>query len=211
MSGPGFIPAGRTSVVKKGGLQLQVQTEYAQRPAPRITTTILNGGQVVNKIERALDHEISSLDEQARVEVSLKRQHQEVIGILQDQPTAKPDIAANDGAPESEWAGKLMAIPGVQKVYALDNDGNFFSDSGSREFRNTFGPIFRNIRELMTIFGTLSGADCSRESGVYEVERDRLYFASVGSECYFIIVRRVNVTTNYEQEIKSCLKIGSLN
>ncbi|PWB74762.1 hypothetical protein C3F09_03480 [candidate division GN15 bacterium] len=196
-------------MVKKGDLQLQVQTEYAQRPAPRITTTILNAGQVVNKIERALDHEISSLDEQARVEVSLKRQHQEVIGILQDQSAQQSHNAGIDGVPESEWAGKLMTIPGVQKVYALDNDGNFFSDSGSEEFRKAFGPIFRNIRELMTVFGPISGTDCTRESGVYEVERDRLYFASTGGECYFVIVRRVNVTTNYEQEIKSCLEIGS--
>ena len=65
--------------------------------------------------------------------------------------------------------------------------------------------------ELMTVFGPVSGTDCTRESGVYEVERDRLYFASVGSECYFIIVRRINVTTNYEQEIKASLKIGSLS
>ncbi len=196
-------------MVKKGDLQLQVQTEYAQRPAPRLTTTILNAGQVVNKIERALDHEITTLDEQARVEVSLKRQHQEVLGILQEHDHSKADKSGAAGEPCGESTERLLAIPGVQKVYALDNDGNFFSDSGSEEFRTTFGPIFRNIRELMTVFGLVSGDGCTRESGVYEVERDRLYFASVGSECYFIIVRRVNVTTNYEQEIKAGLKIGS--
>lgn len=200
-------------MVKKGDLLLQVQTEYAQRPAPRLTTTILNGGQVVNKIERALGHEISSLDEQARVEVSLKRQHQEVIGILQEQSQQQSDnrvdAGRSVGGSGSESADRLSAIPGVQKVYALDNDGNFFSDSHSEEFQSTFAPIFRNLRELMTVFSPLPGTNCARESGVYEVERDRLYFASVGSECYFIVVRRVNVTTDYEQEIKSSLKVGS--
>lgn len=188
---------------------MQVQTEYAQRPAPRLTTTISNSGQVVNKIERALDHEISSLDEQARVEVSLKRQHQEVIGILQEQSEQQAGNQGDAGGSAGEWTDRLLAIPGVQKVYALDNDGNFFSDSGSEEFRKTFAPIFRNIRELMTVFNPMPDTDCARETGVYEVERDRLYFASVGSECYFVIVRRVNVTTNYEQEIKSSLKAGA--
>ena len=211
MSNTGFIPAGRTSMVKKGELQLQVQTEYAQRPAPRITTTILNAGQVVNKIERALEHEISSLDEQARVEVVLKRQHLEVIGILQEQ-----EIAGQGGGHEIEGAAgesaeRLLTIPGVQKVYALDTEGNFFSDSGSREFEQAFAPIFRSVRDLMNVFSSLPGAEGERETGVYEVERDRLYFASVGDECYFIIVRRVNVTTNYEHEIKAALNIGSVH
>jgi hypothetical protein len=197
-------------MVKKGELQLQVQTEYAQRPAPRITTTILNAGQVVNKIERALEHEISSLDEQARVEVVLKRQHLEVIGILQEQ-----EIAGQGGGHEIEGAAgesaeRLLTIPGVQKVYALDTEGNFFSDSGSREFEQAFAPIFRSVRDLMNVFSSLPGAEGERETGVYEVERDRLYFASVGDECYFIIVRRVNVTTNYEHEIKAALNIGSV-
>ena len=212
MSNTGFIPAGRTSMVKKGDMQLQVQTEYAQRPAPRITTTILNSGQVVNKIERSLDHEISSLDEQARVEVALKRQHQEVIGILQEQPTEAVTAARNaiEGA-AGESAERLLLIPGVQKVYALDTEGNFFSDSGSREFEQSFAPIFRSVRELMNVFSALPGSESERESGVYEVERDRLYFASVGNECYFIIVRRVNVTTNYEHEIKAALEIGTVH
>lgn len=212
MSNTGFIPAGRTSMVKKGDMQFQVQTEYAQRPAPRITTTILNSGQVVNKIERTLDHEISSLDEQARAEVALKRQHQEVIGILQEQPTEAVTAARNaiEGA-AGESAERLLLIPGVQKVYALDTEGNFFSDSGSREFEQSFAPIFRSVRELMNVFSALPGSESERESGVYEVERDRLYFASVGNECYFIIVRRVNVTTNYEQEIKAALEIGTVH
>jgi hypothetical protein len=199
-------------MVKKGDLQLQVQTEYAQRPAPRITTTILNAGQVVNKIERSLSHEINSLDEQARVEVALKRQHSEVIGILQEQPgESGADIGRAVEGAAGESAGRLLSIPGVQKVYALDTEGNFFSDSGSREFEQMFAPIFRGVSELMSVFGPLPGSDRQRESGVYEVERDRLYFASVGNECYFIIVRRVNVTTNYEQQIKSALNIGVIH
>lgn len=197
-------------MVKKGELQLQVQTEYAQRPAPRITTTILNSGQVVNKIERALEHEIGSLDEQARVEVALKRQHLEVIGILQEQAAEEPKSARAVEGASDESAERLLTIPGIQKVYALDTEGNFFSDSGSKEFEKAFAPIFQSVRELMNVFSSLPGSDGSRESGVYEVERDRLYFASVGDECYFIIVRRVNVTTNYEHEIKTALSINSV-
>lgn len=80
----GFIPAGRTSLVKRGETMLQVQTEYAHRPYPRITTTILNQGQVLHKLEKKLDHAISTVEEQNIAEDVMKRQHAEVLSLIVD-------------------------------------------------------------------------------------------------------------------------------
>jgi len=77
-----YIPAGRTSLVKKGGLSLQIQTEYARIPAPRITTTILKNGQVLHKVQRELEYQITSLEEQASTEEIIKRQHMAVVTQL---------------------------------------------------------------------------------------------------------------------------------
>ena len=66
MSTSEFIPVGRTSLVRKRGLNLQVQTEYASRPSPRITTTILSDGQVLHKVERTLKTCVSSLKRRTR-------------------------------------------------------------------------------------------------------------------------------------------------
>ena len=217
MTNSAFIPAGRTSVVNKGDQHLQVQTEYARRPAPRITTTISIKGQVINKVERALDREIESVEEQSRVEIIMKRQHAEVTAILQNQPhhellvptkaaVVEPPLAAAPctSVPE-EVQHRLSSIPGVQQVFCLDNEGNFFSENGSEEFHKQFAPVFNHLRELMEVFSRIPGVSYAREPGVYEVERDRLYLASAQTECYFVIVRRINVTTNYEQEIKLAL------
>lgn len=83
-----FIPAGRTSVVKRGETMLQVQTEYAYRPYPRITTTILNSGQVLHKLEKKLDHPIASVEEQNLAESVIKRQHTEVMGLVSGRKPA---------------------------------------------------------------------------------------------------------------------------
>ncbi len=80
----GFIPAGRTSLVRRGDTQLQVQTEYAHRPFPRITTTILKQGQVLHKVEKKLEHAIASIEEQNLAEDVMKRQHAEVLSLIQD-------------------------------------------------------------------------------------------------------------------------------
>ena len=63
-----YIPAGRTSLVRRGGAPIQVQTEYAFRPYPRVTTTILDNGKVLHKVERKLEKGIDSLEEQSHME-----------------------------------------------------------------------------------------------------------------------------------------------
>lgn len=67
---------------------LQVQTEYAHRPYPRITTTILNQGQVLHKLEKKLDQAIGSIEEQNLAEDVMKRQHAEVLSLIND-PTGE--------------------------------------------------------------------------------------------------------------------------
>lgn len=223
-----YIPSGRTSLVKKDDLSLQVQTEYAFRPVPRITTTISREGQVIHKVERALEQPITSIEEQDMAENTIRRQHAEIVNIIKrgsvipqerpvpaDEPTilqeaaTMPDQTAEhepkDELPTTSTFDRLMAIPGTQRIYRLDNEGNFVNDRGSSEFKKAFAMIFKNLRELMRLFDRMPGVGITRQKGVYEVEQDRLYFVSVGLECYFIVVYRVDNETNYERAIKAVI------
>ena len=98
MASADFIPTGRTSLVKRGDTKIQVQTEYAYRPVPRITTTVLKSGQVLHKVERQLDKPIDSLEEKRRTEGAIRKQHAEILGIIEkkDQPA---DLVPQDIAP----------------------------------------------------------------------------------------------------------------
>jgi hypothetical protein len=202
-----FIPTGRTSLVKKGDLAIQVQTEYAYRPYPRITTTILNAGQVLHKVEKKLQQPVSSLDEQTRVEGIIKNQHGVVLSAIQeDSPVIQPPAPGLPAEPDrnaSEYE-RLAAIAGVQKVFHLDANGNFIGVNGSEQFQRSFGRIFKNLKDVMDIFVQLPPGDV-RENGVYEVERDRLYFVSTGADCYFLAIRRTDGETFYEKAIKEAV------
>jgi len=209
MSTSSFIPNGRTSRVRKGKTSLQVQTEYALRPYPRLTTTILNDGQVLHKIEKKLERPIGSSEEQTEIERMIKRQHSEVVAIIEEHTAGKPAMLEVLKTSHSDYltlADRLKTIPGVQRIYDLDNEGNFLRHENAEHFRKAFGVVFKGLRDLIEIFGQIPGITMAREKGVYEVERDRLYLVSCGDEICIVTVNRANDKIVYEQAIRKAVE-----
>ena len=187
---------------------MQVQTEYASRPRPRITTTILKEGQVVHKIERPLERAIESVEEQQRAEATIKRQHAEVVTIVQSESYARDDDQSGHMKVQTatfDTVEALQAIEGVVRVYRVDNEGNFIGGAMSDQFRRQFAPVLKGMSEIVQVFSRMPGVGINRRQGVLELERDRLYFASGGPECYFILVNRNGSATDFESAIKEVI------
>ena len=209
-----YIPAGRTSLVRKESGPLQLQTEYTYRPYPRITTTILNSGQVLHKIEKRLPRVVASAEELTRMEEIIRHQHAEVEKIVQLQdvpptaaspqnqtpPARSPEIEteeSSNGIRES-----LREVPGVKHIYRLRNDGTFYGQATAQQFKKAFAAIFKGLNDLLTLFDELPGPGPRRRRGVYEIERGRLYLISTGDECLFVTVNRTDLNTDYEKAFK---------
>ena len=79
-------------------------------------------------------------------------------------------------------------------MHHLDNDGIFTAET-SEHFKKQFSFIFKNLREVLNLFSGTSGNNgtAKRESEGH----DRLYFVSLGPDCYFLLVSRPQ-RTNYE-------------
>lgn len=227
-----YIPAGRTSLIKQGDLDLQLQTEYAYRPRPRITTTISIAGRVVQKIERELPQPVESEEQQDKVQRIIVRQHAEVISVIEKrgsgrkpapkQPTAPPkqdprivpDRPADNlpspvqtPPPRSAYRNiheLLTNLPGVRQVFRLTNDGDFVEQGSEAKFKKAHRKIFKNLNDLMELYGREAGG-IKRRVGVYEVQPERLYFASSGIECYFVVVDEPSLEFSYEIGIKDVL------
>lgn len=225
-----YIPTGRTSLVKKNGADLQIQTEYAYRPYARITTTIILNGQVLHKIEKKLGKPIESFEEQAVMGNRMKKQHGEVVSIikendatsllkksdsqpipivsqevLQSQSIEKQSSAVIEEKSELSVADKFKAINGVKYVYHLNIDGEFVNKIEGDHFKKSFSAIFKSISELIEIFTMIPGVTFSRECGVYEVERGRLFLVSAGDDIYFIMLEKASSDMNYEQVFKTII------
>ncbi len=203
-----YIPVGRTSLVKKEDVSLQVQTEYASRPYPRVTTTILKSGEVVHKVEKKLNHPVESLEEQSRTETLIQQQHSDVLAIIQKDSAVENLRLAENPEPENKNLtvyDRLTSIPGFQHLYRLSSDGAFIGQNMSDQFKKTFTAVFKHLREVIDIFALLPGSEVVRQKGVYEVERNRLYFVSTGSECYFVTIQPTGEQIDYEAALQKAL------
>jgi hypothetical protein len=215
-----YIPVGRTSLIKRNGLDYQVQTEYAPRPKPRITTTISSNGRVLHKVDRPLEHPIGNVDEQRVAERTIQRQHDDVNSIIQNGWYKPPPNPTQDAAPErsrepakhSQEAidsvkpftvyDQLLELEGVERVYRVTTDGEFIGAASSEQFKTAYKALFKNLRDIMNLFLELPGSDGLRETGVAEIEPGRIYFASVGDECFFIVISSGAKDADYEKKIK---------
>ncbi len=73
--------------MKRGDAEIQLQTEYAPRPTPRITSSILLSGELLHKIETPLESEIETQEQLEKVERLILRQHGEALKALKSQNT----------------------------------------------------------------------------------------------------------------------------
>jgi len=229
---PDYIPAGRTSLVDRGKNIYQIQTEYANRPYARITTSIANNGQVVHKIEKKLEKPIKSLQEQSIIEDRIKQQHLEVVGILRKngQPKVKKlqeDITVIVPKEQFESSNELIeneetivpnshgylrlidrfnSIDGVKYVFQLNYKGHLLSFDIASSVKKIYSAVFKNIRSLIDVFSILPGETITRERGVYEIERNKLYLISTGDYFYMIVLDRADPDINYEGYFKSIIE-----
>lgn len=199
------IPAGRTSRIVKGAIEIQIQTEFAARPSPRLTTSIFSKGQVMHKVEQELQTEITTFEDKVRIEDKLRKQHFEVLKTLKDEKKLESFLSTTT---VKESGGNLISrrigdIRGVERVFHLDNEGEFSSDQISKEFKKKYSVISKSMLEILNIFGMLPSGE--REKGVYEVEPERLYLASCGHECYFILTSPSSGDINFESEIRQAI------
>ena len=200
-----YIPAGRTSRIVQGAIEIQIQTEFAARPSPRITTSIFSKGQVMHKVEQELKVQIASFEDKIRIEDKLRKQHFEVLKTLKDEKKLQSFLsttAIKEGGGNS-ISRRISDINGVERVFFINNEGEFSSDQISKEFKKKYSAISKSMLEILNIFGMLPNGE--REKGVYEIESDRLYLASCGQECYFILTSPASTDISFESEIHQAI------
>lgn len=99
-----IIPGGLSSEAPLKDAKFCVQTEFAQRPRPRVTTTISLNGQVVEKVENIWERLPQTEEDKQEIERFLKRQHQQVLEKIKDRSErrASPEWEKEEIAPSEE-------------------------------------------------------------------------------------------------------------
>jgi len=201
-----FIPAGRTSVVKKGETEFQLQTEYAGIPHPRITTTIFAQGQVLHKIEKSIDKPIESIEEMHDIEDIIKAQHSEISKGLRERglPTAPSSITGEES--ELSRLERIQRLQEVDRVFVVSSEGKILDDRRlTKDFKKLFKHIFRELPQMINVFASLPGDDDKREEGIFEIEPGRIILISTGIEFYLILVRPGRESRGIKDKLRTIL------
>ncbi len=80
-----MIPNGLLSEANFKDTKFCVQTEFAQRPKPRVTTTISINGEVVEKVENIWERLPQTEEDKQEIEKFLKKQHQQVLEKIREK------------------------------------------------------------------------------------------------------------------------------
>lgn len=185
-----FIPSGRTSIVKSGETELQMQTEYAARPQPRVTTTIFSKGQVLHKVEKTIGKEIESIEEMHRIEDIIKAQHLEISKIIRAKGLPTVPESRIGLAPDKTRSERLRDLPEIEQVFLVTFDGQITENkSVTGQFKKMFKHVFKELPNMIMVFGELPGPNFRREQGLYEIEEGRILLASTGIDFYLILIK----------------------
>jgi hypothetical protein len=116
-----YQPPGRLSKVSGQEFLIQIQTEFAWHPHPRITTTVVLDGVVIHKIQKDWEGSLESEEEQGVVINYINKQHEEVERIVK----SNRDFILNHGRSKKkdvDFQG-ILRIEGVERAFLLSADG----------------------------------------------------------------------------------------
>jgi hypothetical protein len=116
-----YQPPGRLSKVTGQDYMIQIQTEFAWNPQPRITTSVVLDGVIVHKIQKEWKGQLETEEEQQIVGRYINRQHDEVEKIVK----SNQDFILNytkSAHKDMDFDG-IVEIEGVQRAFLLTSDG----------------------------------------------------------------------------------------
>jgi len=154
-----FIPNGRLSAVSHEGDQIQIQTEFALHPRPRVTTTVVLGGRVLHKEEQIWEAETETPESQEKLESFLQKQHMTVHNKVEERllewekpqvpQAARSDVRMPDSPRGRHPAGRT---PGVLRLFIVSRTGELLAadDTGVPSPRNA--EFFRAGAEFIEFF-----------------------------------------------------------
>ncbi len=100
---------------------IQIQTEFAWSPHPRLTTSVVLDGVIIHKIQKDWQGQLETDEERDALSRYINRQHEEVEKIVR----ANQEFILDYGKPRKEDFDyqKVLEIEGVRKAFLLSADG----------------------------------------------------------------------------------------
>jgi hypothetical protein len=195
-----IIPSGLSSEARLKDAKFCVQTEFAQRPKPRVTTTISRDGVVVEKVENAWEGLPQDEQEKEKIERFLRRQHQEVLAKItrgMEESAAPPGEADKIASPDRTVIGRidqeLSGIDGVLGWVHVSREERVTSHHLSPPEAKGISDLVAPLRDISSLLVSVSGLG-GLVGGILESPRSSELCMPFGT--HFLVVKvdfRVNL------------------
>lgn len=176
-----YIPNGRLSAVPYGDDKVQIQTEFAAHPRPRVTTSVVLAGRVVHKEEQSWDGETETAEGQHSLEQALKRQHVEVherveskvVEMLSRPQATTSSVRLPEGkSPVPPARHPAAHTPGVLRLFIVSKSGDLLAADDSGVPAPGSAGLFVAAAEFIEFFET---AESDRFNKMLTRDRDSNY------------------------------------
>lgn len=177
-----YQPPGRLSKVSGQEFLIQIQTEFAWHPHPRITTTVVLDGVVIHKIQKNWESSLENEEEQSVVSNYINKQHKEVERIVK----SNQEFILNHGKSANkdvDFQG-ILRIDGVEKAFLLSADG-LMTPFRDEEIELEKVKLFESLFELIEFVDQLTKWGPMNEAYLV-VDGDRIMIFRYGD--HFIII-----------------------
>jgi hypothetical protein len=162
-----MIPGGLSSEATCKEGRFCVQTEFAHRPRPRVTTTISKDGEVVEKVESKWERSALTEEDKKDIEGFLRRQHQTALRKLREKSRESDSPAEDEGRPAASPEDPVLRVDeelsrmeGVLGWAFLLRDGRtLFQRSLGREDK----ALIRRVGELSSLLPSVTTAGTFNE------------------------------------------------
>jgi hypothetical protein len=135
------IPQGKLGSFRFGEKLFQVQTEFAQRPRPRVTSSVVLDGRIVHKADHEWTGDLADPDQYAALETLIAEQHKSTLAIVKERaeeflvpPSPTP---VSDGYPPPTIRDTieevLRTVPYTIAFYEFDAEGGIVYRSTFRD------------------------------------------------------------------------------
>lgn len=158
-----IIPGGLASETSFKDTKYCVLTEFAQRPKPRVTTTISINGEVVEKVENIWERLPQTEEDRKEIEGFLKRQHQQVLQQIKNKHkesvSSEPQKRETAGSRETlmpRVEEELSKTDGVFGWVFVSEDERISVDSASQLEEKDSGDIVHAVKRFSCFLSSIT-------------------------------------------------------
>lgn len=207
-----YQPSGLTGQVECGGKTFRLQTEFLERPQPRIVTSVFCEGQVVYKVAAEWDKDLEDTGLQAELDLAIQKQHADAVAKIGAEGERLWDEAAKHppatqkvplAVATVQLEEKLKTTPGLVGLIVASYEGKVLNQAELAGPTKSWATL---VAELAGFAGLLAKATRlgSLVEGTAEFPEGKLVVSGQPETVVGIVVK----TTTDTQQAKDNLKLA---